>query len=59
MCYMAAAADREERWGGGGKISQRGEGRVTSDPADRLILSFQQPPLSLLFTSIKECRGGV
>lgn len=44
---------------GGGRRSQRGEGRVTSDPADRLILSFQQPPLSLLFTSLKEQREGV
>lgn len=49
---------REERWGGS-KRSQRGEERVTSDPADRLILSFQRPPLSLLFTSLKECRVGV
>lgn len=36
-----------------------GRRRMTSDPADRLILSFQRPPLSLLFTSLKECRGGV
>lgn len=49
MCSVAAAASGDqERWG-----------RLTSDPADRLILSFQQPPLSLLFTSLKECRGGV
>lgn len=33
--------------------------RLTSDPADRLIPSLQQPPLSLLFTSLKECRGEV
>lgn len=34
-----------------------GDGRVTSDPADRLILSFRQPPLSLLFTSLNERWG--
>lgn len=51
------AGRREVGWGG--KRSQRGEERVTSDPADRLILSFQRPPLSLLFTSPKERRGGV
>lgn len=34
-----------------------GAGRVTSDPADRLILSFQQPPLSLSFTSLNEREG--
>lgn len=50
---------RDKRWGKGGKRSQRGEGRVTSDPADRLILSFQRSPLSLLFTSRKERRAGV
>lgn len=59
---MAAAAGTEKREQGldgeGGKRSQRRERRVTSDPADRLILSFQQPPLSLLFTSTKECSGG-
>lgn len=27
---------------------------MTSDPADKLILSSQRPPLSLLFTSQKE-----
>lgn len=32
---------------------------MTSDPTDRLILSFQQPPLSLLFTSRREQEGGV
>lgn len=42
------------RTGGGG-----GAGRVTSDPADRLIPSFQQPPLSLLFTSLNERGAGV
>lgn len=31
---------------------------MTSDPADRLVLSFYLPPLSLFFTSLKECRGG-
>lgn len=36
-----------------------GKRRLTSDPADRLIPSLQWPPLSLLFTSLKECRGGV
>lgn len=36
-----------------------GRRRLTSDPVDRLILSFQRPPLSLLFTSLKECRVGV
>lgn len=56
MCYAAAAAGGEKRGGVGGKRSQRGEGRVTSDPADRQILSFQWPPLSLLFTSLKECK---
>lgn len=61
MCYAAAAADGEKRGGvgGGQEKSKGGEGKVTSDPADRLILSFQRPPLSLLFTSLKECRGGV
>lgn len=59
MCYVAAAASGERRGGVGGKRSQRGEERVTSDPADRLILSFQLPPLSLSFTSLKECSGGV
>lgn len=61
MCCVAAAADREKRGGVvvGGHKKSKGEGRVTSDPADRLILSFQRPPLSLLFTSLKECRGGV
>lgn len=58
---MAAAAGAGKRagFGWGSKRSQRGERRVTSDPADRLILSFQRPPLSLLFTSPKECKGGV
>lgn len=32
---------------------------MTSDPADRLILSSQQPPLSLLFTSLNESWAGV
>lgn len=50
---------QEEREEVGGKRSHVGEGRVTSDPTDRLILSFQRPPLSLLFTSLKEQRGGV
>lgn len=36
-----------------------GAGRVTSDPAARLILSFQQPLLSLLFTSLNERGAGV
>lgn len=44
---------KAQRWGAGGA------GRVTSDPADRLILSFQQPPLSLLFTSLNESGDGV
>lgn len=66
VCYEAAAASGDNKGGfgmrgreKGGSTSQRGEGRVTSDPADRLILSFQRPPLSLLFTSLKEFRGGV
>lgn len=59
MCYAVAAAGRGRRHGVGDKISHVGEGRVTSDPTDRLILSFQLPPLSLLFTSLKEQRGGV
>lgn len=32
---------------------------MTSDPAARLILSFQQPLLSLLFTSLNERGAGV
>lgn len=43
----------------GAREVKGGRGRVTSDPADRLILSFLRPPLSLLFTSLKECTGGV
>lgn len=55
MFYVEAAASRDQaRWGGVG-----GKRRLTSDPADRLIPSLQWPPLSLLFTSLKECRGGV
>lgn len=55
IMYEAAAAARKRLkdvgWGGGC--------RVTSDPADRLILSSQQPPLSLLFTSLNESWAGV
>lgn len=42
-------------WGLGGWEA----GRLTSDPADRLIVPFQQPPLSLLFTSLNEHGAGV
>lgn len=58
-CVQCGSSCRLREGGARGKKSQRGEGKVTSDPADRLILSFQQPPLSLLFTSLKECRGEV
>lgn len=37
--------------------SKREEGKVASDPADRLILSFQRSLLSLLFTSLREWLG--
>lgn len=48
----AAGGGAQDRgWGGAG--------RLTSDPADRLIPSFQQPPLSLLFTSLNERGAGV
>lgn len=40
-----------------GEGGMGGRRRLTSDPADRLILSFQRPPLSLLFSSLKECKG--
>lgn len=59
---MAAAAGAEERelsLDGGAREVKGGERRVTSDPADRLILSFQRPPLSLLIHVSEECRGGV
>lgn len=45
--------------GVGWQKKSKGEGRVTRNPADRLILSLQWHPLSLLFMSLKECRGGV
>lgn len=56
--YVAAVAGGERRGGEGAMRSRREEGRVTSDPADRPILSFRRPLLSLLFTSPKERRGG-
>lgn len=53
IMHEAGAAVRGGIGGGG-----RGVGRVTSDPADRLILSFQQPPLSFLFTSLNGSGAG-
>lgn len=53
--WLQLQAEREEVVAEG--VREVMWGRVTSDPTDRLILSFQQPPLSLLFTSLKERRG--
>jgi len=57
--FMAAAANGEKRGGAGQEKSKGRGGGVASHPADRRVLSFQRSPLSLLFTSIKECRAGV
>lgn len=65
LCDSSCRPNREERdggggGGGGGNTSQGWGVGVTSDPEDRLMLSFQQHPLSLLFTSPKKKpKGGV